>query len=695
MFRSCQGITKIFLFPILFVLISLNFQPNRDSRDASLRDQKISYASETPIQAEISIDRYPPIGEPATLTCEVSSLRQAPGTNAWIELPENARLVSGDLTWQGDLSVDRPVELRAVVVFTATGDTTVFCRTLHPVDENNTWGDLVALYLSVGEGASHAGFARVEPEDRMGYGELLEPGDGVLLKTGDAPVPLPAGNRALEPFPPGIEPAPEDEVSNRLQTPQSSSPEGSLIVTGWWGYWDRDDNLIGAGEKLLQLVDGNGNYLTWCWTNLDGSYTCPAVTNPGSVGVRTILYTYTSYWPYNDVLQVINPDWGSVVQYTITQNYATVLPDGTQDIGSWYLLNGNNWERAYWIQQDLQDVYRYIWFGTGSSQTPYETTGPGTVSWKIDSLVGNYYAPGGYIYLQGEAPLSDAMVGHEYGHNIMHNVYGSAYPTSYCPNPHLINGSSHVNCAWMEGWATFISMAANNDPDYQFTAGGSINLETPTWDELNWDDGDTVEGRVAGALWDMLDFDNDGFDRWTDGGIANIWDTFYHQTDNNFYEFWTAWCTRGHNQFNAVRSIYQNTIDYGADDYYEENDWWGTAFDLSAWDDTLLTDLYGEGIQWDEDWYKIYAHPGLASIFIYCSFTHSEGDIDIALYSGTLNFLASSAGYSNVETIYYEVSSPGTYYIRVYYGNMRNRYNLFWLNYYRYTEQVFLPLILR
>jgi hypothetical protein len=692
MFSSFRAKPKFFWPIILFFLLFLSIQPNRDSRITSLGDQEVLYASETPIQAEISIDHYPPLGEPATLNCVVSSLREAPGTTARIELPENARLVSGDLTWQGDLSTIHPVELSATVVFTGSGDTAIFCRALRPVDEHNTWGDLAALYLSVGDEVSEVGFAKLAPEDRMGYGELLEPGDGVLLKTGDAPVPLPPGDRASEPFPPGIEPSPEGVIPAH---PQASSPDGDLIVTGRWGYYDRDDNPIGAREMLIQLVDGNGNYLAWCWTELDGTYKCPAVTNPGSVGVRTILYTYTDYWPYDDILQVINPDWGSLVQYTITQPSATVLPDGTQDIGGWILINGNNWERAFWIQQDLQDVYRYVWFGTGSTQSPYETTGPGTVSWNIDSLVGNYYAPGGYIYLQGEAPLSDAMVGHEYGHNIMHNVYGSSDPTSYCPNPHIINGASHVNCAWTEGWAIFISMAANNDPDYEFTAGGSIDLETPTWDDSNWDDGDDVEGRVAGALWDILDYANDGFDLWTDWGIANIWDTFYHQADNNFYEFWSAWVSRGHNQFNAIRSIYQNTIDYGADDYYEENDWWGTAFDLSAWDNTLLTELYGEGIQWDEDWYKIYAQPGLKAVFIYCSFTHSEGDIDIALYDSSLQWKASSAGYSNVESIYYEVSSPGTYYIKVYYGNMRNRYNLFWLNYYAGTEQVFLPLILR
>jgi hypothetical protein len=135
----------------------------------------------------------------------------------------------------------------------------------------------------------------------------------------------------------------------------------------------------------------------------------------------------------------------------------------------------------------------------------------------------------------------------------------------------IANGASHVNCAWTEGWADFFPLAVNNDPIYRWASGASINLETPTWGTYNWNNGDAVEGRVAGALWDILDTVNDGDDQYSDGGIANIWDTLYHQTDNDFSEYWSAWKARGHNENNAIWSIYQNTIDYRFTLYIQKN----------------------------------------------------------------------------------------------------------------------------
>lgn len=248
------------------------------------------------------------------------------------------------------------------------------------------------------------------------------------------------------------------------------------------------------------------------------------------------------------------------------RTHLRVYGDGTHDIGDWSMAKGEDEERAFWVQRDLIDVWRYIWYATGGSQSPQETAGPATVEWNINSTGKAIYDPGGNIHLNGEHPLSNTVVGHEYGHNIMYTIYGY-WPTSYCPSPHEIKESSHVNCAWVEGWAMFISLAVNNDPVYRWADLVSIlNFEDPTWGSSGWDDGDDVEGRVTGALWDILDynstnFTNEGYDQYS-GDFADIWDTIYHQNDDNFQEYWEAWKSRGHNELDAVMSIYQNTIDY-------------------------------------------------------------------------------------------------------------------------------------
>ena len=75
-----------------------------------------------------------------------------------------------------------------------------------------------------------------------------------------------------------------------------------------------------------------------------------------------------------------------------------------------------------------------------------------------------------------------------------------------------------------------------------------------------------MEGRVAGALWDIYDSSpsaDDGYDVYGEG-ILNIWDTFERQNDNTFAEYWTEFqVNRSQADIsNALSALYQNTIGY-------------------------------------------------------------------------------------------------------------------------------------
>lgn len=76
-------------------------------------------------------------------------------------------------------------------------------------------------------------------------------------------------------------------------------------------------------------------------------------------------------------------------------------------------------------------------------------------------------------------------------------------------------------CAWSEGWADFLPLLVNNDPCFEWArgpcgAGGGAfeNLEVRSRNDMPpafpW--GDRVEGRIAGALYDLFDNNNEGFD---------------------------------------------------------------------------------------------------------------------------------------------------------------------------------------
>ncbi len=114
------------------------------------------------------------------------------------------------------------------------------------------------------------------------------------------------------------------------------------------------------------------------------------------------------------------------------------------------------------------------------------------------------------------------------------------------------------------------------------------------------------------------------------------------------------------------------------DDNYEENDTIGGAHDLSNYENNWLSNIDGLGIQADEDWYKIYVSSGYRRVLVDCRFTDSDGDIDIELYDPSGNSLDFSDSTTDNEYIDYTVPSSGTYYVRVYYDDNGNSYDLMW-----------------
>jgi hypothetical protein len=65
-------------------------------------------------------------------------------------------------------------------------------------------------------------------------------------------------------------------------------------------------------------------------------------------------------------------------------------------------------------------------------------------------------------------------------------------------------------------------------------------------------------------------------------------------------------------------------------------------------------------------------------ILVDARFTDADGDIDIQLVDASGTVLATSNSISDDEYIDYTVVAGGTYYIRVYFGDAGNRYQLWW-----------------
>jgi len=128
--------------------------------------------------------------------------------------------------------------------------------------------------------------------------------------------------------------------------------------------------------------------------------------------------------------------------------------------------------------------------------------------------------------------------------------------------------SINTGCAWYEGWANFFALAVNGDRCYDinesFCGDGSVDLENHTRNDnpqtFPW--GDTVEGRVAGALYDLMDSSNEnpwfdtaawGFDWIADNALA-------YPGKNSFIYFYYG--SPANDRHDTLRSLWQNTIDY-------------------------------------------------------------------------------------------------------------------------------------
>jgi V8-like Glu-specific endopeptidase len=114
------------------------------------------------------------------------------------------------------------------------------------------------------------------------------------------------------------------------------------------------------------------------------------------------------------------------------------------------------------------------------------------------------------------------------------------------------------------------------------------------------------------------------------------------------------------------------------DDNYEPNNSLGAAYDLTSRAGVWLSSVNGHGQQFDDDWYRVAVDANHRHVQVGLTFANADGDIDLQLTNASGTVLASSTGVSDSESIDTIVPGAGTYYLRVYYGNRGNRYDLSW-----------------
>ncbi len=361
-----------------------------------------------------------------------------------------------------------------------------------------------------------------------------------------------------------------------------------VTAKGTFSYYDRDGTTLKPARFMTAyLYDSNpggvDELLATTATNASGYFQFPPIMNWEANGSNRDLYVV---WEtaYNDPSNsYVNPtrrvtDFGNNA-YRYYSFVCTDCPDGIADFSSYLPTNFPNLE-ASWFFQDLRRGWEFV----RNNTSPQSDPGSATAKWQdgqnalfpCDSSC--FYAGGStpYIFIANSDRISADTVVHELGHHYMYNANGWWWWSPTCFG-HQMFLAKETKCGWSEGWADFFPIVVNqtlpnnaNDTCYDFDIGPCtgapdqlyFNIETHSRNDnlqqFPW--GESVEGRNAGALYDLYDYANDGYDQ-IGFGFVPIWNIVKTQPWTIF-DFWSSWKATGYEKHFAVQSIYQNTIDY-------------------------------------------------------------------------------------------------------------------------------------
>jgi hypothetical protein len=308
------------------------------------------------------------------------------------------------------------------------------------------------------------------------------------------------------------------------------------------------------------------------YTDANGNWSIPNICNSDTSGDGSRIDLYVKFYastedsPNGPRHRVRSPDALADTVYWWQTKPSTWwdIPDS----GSYQATVSANVvnQQAMWLLSDANRAWSYI---KGRVEAAVNDPGPlylfwapGWTSWSpgctsvgISCFVWTPLSPNywGEFIADPDPVRSPDTVVHEIAHAYVYNASGRS--GSSCPSNqnHTIFGPSNPQCAWEEGWADFFPLQVNGGRCYDFRTVGDctdqyVDLEAPTWGDGK-PYGDSVEGRVAGALLDMHDTAPDGLDTVSYGfhRTWNIIDAISNPppefTAGDFYDHWNSYGT--------------------------------------------------------------------------------------------------------------------------------------------------------
>lgn len=422
---------------------------------------------------------------------------------------------------------------------------------------------------------------RVRVLPPKGYGLGIE--EPVLATVGEnqasSHLGLGKGPFTATPVPEGVKPTAPTERSAELGSeglarPHSDDPapahgqrlgaEALTCVRGSFSYQDAGGIWRNSANLQVQVWDedpaNSDDLLTVGLTDDNGAYRLCFDNSTDALGGQDVYLRFVTQ----------NGQWG--VERDDDDEYA-FRSDQRDDLGDGTTTDFGNLSPT---DARLHGALRaYSWANAASAWTPGDCWDARDddcrridMNWHPDDDPGgSFYRPGeDEIYLTPQDADDRNVVVHELGHAVMDDAYDDMDWDKQCPSPHIIQRISSARCAWSEGFANWYGVTVFGDPVYVDDGVNrfEVDFENHTWSTADWDDGDGVEGRVAGALWDLADRTAEApWDHFGEG-TANIWNTLLDNRDTTFRAYWDSRRAAGHEVGDqALGSLFQSTIDYG------------------------------------------------------------------------------------------------------------------------------------
>ena len=479
----------------------------------------------TPLEVRVLAGKAPALNEPLTITLQTSAAESAPGTIVSIELPDGAEVLDGATEERVDLEAGQTHELTVVAALTKLGEQTILGKAVRSLNENESWGDSDALYLTVEKESGFVGHRSAENPELQAVKISDGAGETVDKQRAGA-----ARDSCCIGLPPRV------------------------TVRVCWTLDDRDGATIPFRDAIVEFVDedpfgGDDVLATRALGYLNG---CAGATfwsvdyddaDYADVYVRLSLEHPGRYRIQNQAGTVFSCQTATEYEVELSSNH-----------GTWKC--GSTAPGAEDIYNDVYRVRRFIEeHRAGKGQPP----GNCTVQWETSSTNGTFYSPwDGLVHLKGQDATSRDTVVHECAHRYMHFAYGGWPNVPNCVN-HSIQSVSGPECAWTEGYTYVLVAGADGDPSYTWpNNAGSLNLETPNCLSPSWfQAGAQVEGRVGGVLIDLLDVFTLSF-----GAVNGFGEEFFRvacfgadSETARFADFWAIFSTQNDDVFVAQGSL--------------------------------------------------------------------------------------------------------------------------------------------